>query len=1598
MKKKYLGTVLAVSAFLFSGGNAIAQSDDCGVKTIPYVEHFDTDSWESETVLNCWRIVDDNNDNKTWKRSTNSGVDGSACAQYTYNSQKPASDWLISPQINIDRPASVSFMVKAQSSMYAEKYSVWISKTGFDIADFEEIKSETVVDNTAFTEVIVDLGDYEGQQIYVAIKAVSDKDRSSLYVDEFQVISCAPPGNFEITDISTTSATIGFTSSAQEFEWEYKTVTAESWIEGETATTNEISLENLLPGTKYQLRAKAICGEGDESAFSSVFEFTTHCAVQNIPYAMYFEENDWLSSKEINCWTIVGSKWSQNKWYGVDGTGAIEGGSGPEDDWLISPQINLDREVSFSFEIRANSSYGSGKYSVWVSENTAAIADFVEIQAETELTSTDYAKVSPDLSAYQGKQIFIAIKNTSASGYGNGFYLDNFMLVSCGEPTDVHLTELLETSAKIDFTSAAASFVVEYKTQDADTWTVLPAQSTRPLSITALESGVKYQVRVKALCSEDDESLYSDEITFTTPCSAFDFPFIAEFSGNTIPACWDADDYKGKDWKATSSWRGNYVYYSGSNQQYGLLHTPDIDISTAVKSRLELEINYAVNATSGQYFSIAYSTDRGISWDTLEQPFTSYSQITENVMLGDLVGDASVLRIRLIGKGSSNLYGDGISVYGLKIQNSPICFPPTNLKTADILYNETRLVWGEPATESMDGNIAAYEVSYMKEGDTTTAKMVEATAPDTTVLLTGLQQHTDYIASVQTVCQTEKSLPVKISWETPYSCVKVDSLRLVGVKSDFATIQWVSKNNLFELKYREDGAEDWNEVSGITATIYQVTGLKASANYTVYVRSVCSEDDQSIWDSIKFSTANKPLPLPYVEGFEGSALPSYWTYAWLGKSGSSTPWSVETAAHKEGEKSLRFYSYMLNNLSSVMASPLLDFSLEATYTLEFWMYRDPACKKENEGLKVFVGENATDTVGARFLTYIHNNIQKEPVVEQAEDNWYHYSVSLSGVSGQQYILLCGIAEYDKSFYIDDFKVNALYETNLGLTEIAPIVPRAGLNKETVRVSLVNTGVDDLRKPADIYFCVDDGQAVKETIDFEAENLTPDTRYEYIFAEKADFSQVGKHTLAVWVSVPGEPTFDDTLHLEVLHYAPVELPYATLFNGEEESDAYIHIVNLNNDSLTWVRSEEGEGMFLAPNPNVASNDVLFTPGFNMPAGIYNMEAVYGAADENLSESLSVRLVKDFESDGDSVMAQTAIGKERDSATAEFTLRERGIYMLRFKGESLAAQGGLSLYAVRFTRLQTWAEASESICDGDVYLFRGKELSEAGVYTDTVFRAEHAVDSLITLTLSVNPVYSFNLKENICQGETYEFAGETYTEAGEYTVEYKTQSGCDSVYHISLSVNPVYSFNLEASICQGESYEFGGETYTETGEYTVEYKTQSGCDSVYTLNLTVNSLPDAPVISGTNEGKQWILTARTEEERVQWYNRQGAIEGADALTYTATEEGFYHATALNGCGESAASNEIEVIFTGVEDGMDAAAPVMYPNPARDVVRITSPNEVENIAIYAQSGRLIKERKDVRGTEISLSVADLQAGVYMVRIRTHAGSYTYKMIVNR
>ena len=84
-------------------------------------------------------------------------------------------------------------------------------------------------------------------------------------------------------------------------------------------------------------------------------------------------------------------------------------------------------------------------------------------------------------------------------------------------------------------------------------------------------------------------------------------------------------------------------------------------------------------------------------------------------------------------------------------------------------------------------------------------------------------------------------------------------------------------------------------------------------------------------------------------------------------------------------------------------------------------------------------------------------------------------------------------------------------------------------------------------------------------------------------------------------------------------------------------------------------------------------------------------------------------------------------------------------------------------------------------------------------------------------------------------SYEWNGTTYTETGEYTQTLHTAEGCDSVVTLQLTINHSSTGEFADLMCAGVPYTYGGETFTEAGTYTVTLTNSVGCDSVVTLTL-------------------------------------------------------------------------------------------------------------------------------------------------------------------
>ncbi|MES2847741.1 MAG: gliding motility-associated C-terminal domain-containing protein, partial [Bacteroidota bacterium] len=141
----------------------------------------------------------------------------------------------------------------------------------------------------------------------------------------------------------------------------------------------------------------------------------------------------------------------------------------------------------------------------------------------------------------------------------------------------------------------------------------------------------------------------------------------------------------------------------------------------------------------------------------------------------------------------------------------------------------------------------------------------------------------------------------------------------------------------------------------------------------------------------------------------------------------------------------------------------------------------------------------------------------------------------------------------------------------------------------------------------------------------------------------------------------------------------------------------------------------------------------------------------------------------------------------------------------------------------------------------YVWNGNPYSVTGVYTDTLTTTS-GCDSIVTLNLTVNDVLTGSETIAICSSAApYVWNGNPYSTTGTYVDTLLTTAGCDSIVTLNLIVNDILFGTTTAAICTSAApYIWNGNPYSVTGVYTDTLTTTSGCDSIVTLNLTVNDV--------------------------------------------------------------------------------------------------------------------------------------------------------------
>ncbi len=299
---------------------------------------------------------------------------------------------------------------------------------------------------------------------------------------------------------------------------------------------------------------------------------------------------------------------------------------------------------------------------------------------------------------------------------------------------------------------------------------------------------------------------------------------------------------------------------------------------------------------------------------------------------------------------------------------------------------------------------------------------------------------------------------------------------------------------------------------------------------------------------------------------------------------------------------------------------------------------------------------------------------------------------------------------------------------------------------------------------------------------------------------------------------------------------------------------------------------------------------------------------------------------------------------------------------------------------------------AICSNTTYPFDGQQLDSTGTYQATLINSV-GCDSAVTLNLIVDGVINVTLNEGICAGDSYLFNGQSLSVAGVYADTSTALGGCDSVTKLNLTVNSTVYTSRNASICDGQTYFFQGQSLTSAGLYADTFIAITGCDSIVTLQLQVDTLPAKPMI---NAAAAELSTDSTATDYL-WFLNGVVISGANSATYTAAVTGFYQVSVADAAGCLALSDSIFVNGVGIDVPL-ASGIKLYPNPSQGTFTIVTPDAHYPLAlaVYSLSGKQVHAESITSASQL-IDLPQLSKGLYFLRVSGEGFVWNGKLYLN-
>ena len=251
----------------------------------------------------------------------------------------------------------------------------------------------------------------------------------------------------------------------------------------------------------------------------------------------------------------------------------------------------------------------------------------------------------------------------------------------------------------------------------------------------------------------------------------------------------------------------------------------------------------------------------------------------------------------------------------------------------------------------------------------------------------------------------------------------------------------------------------------------------------------------------------------------------------------------------------------------------------------------------------------------------------------------------------------------------------------------------------------------------------------------------------------------------------------------------------------------------------------------------------------------------------------------------------------------------------------------------------------------------------VYTNAV-----GCDSVVTLHLTLYHSVQQADEQVACDSYTW-VNGETYTESTNTpTITYTSSTGCDSVVTLNLTVNHSVSTEETLSICGSDlPYTYADTVFDETTPASsvsnFHFSTVNGCDSLVTLYLTVNP---------TFLTDEYVDITR-DDLPYTYGDTIFDINTPDTSAFT------FHFATVDGC-DSIVTLHL-TISVGIDEHQGLESFQVYPNPTTGKLTVNAKDlsQVQLFDIYGRFLQVWEAGEEI--TEIDLSA--YAKGVYFVRI---------------